>query len=82
MIGIEMLQQFKANHYIFIPTILPKFDSANAFGFVIFVIFFFCSLINLLKLIYEMNIYFQVFVHISCLLSEAINLCFVIMLLL
>lgn len=78
MSGIEMLQYFSMNNHILTTTIFFKFDENDSFLFLIYIVFSCSVMVSILKLIYEVNLKFQVVIHIISLLHEAINLSIII----
>lgn len=77
--GVEMLQYFKYTNTVFVSTVFDRFDEADALQFVVYIMFLCCVMVSLLKLIYEMNLQFNVFTHLVTLLHEFINLAIVVL---
>lgn len=78
IIGIEMLEYFSHRNHIFNSSIFSVFHDLDYFSFVIFVIFIACTVINILKLIYEMNLKFLIATHLSQIFHETINLVLIV----
>lgn len=76
--GVEMLQYFTYTHNIFTSSIFSQFDENDLVLFINYIILIICSVLNLLKLIYEMNLKLQIVVHICILLHEVINFAIIV----
>lgn len=76
--GIEMLEYFKFTNNMFTTNIFSRFDEKDYFNFTIYIVFVISVIVNLLKVIYEMNLEFQIFVHLVSILHHTINLSIII----
>lgn len=80
ILGLEMLNDKSFIKPYFTSTNLIKHNDDDYLLLIGYVFFCVSVGIGMLKLIYDINVKFQVVVHISCLLYEIINLMIVIFL--
>jgi hypothetical protein len=76
--GVEMLQYFTYTHNIFTSSIFSQFDEHDLVLFINYVVLITCSVLNILKLIYEMNLKLQIVVHLCLLMHEVINFAMIV----
>jgi hypothetical protein len=77
--GIEMIQFFKFTNPIFTSSIFYRFYEEDFVMLIMFIIFCICVLMNIMKLIYEMNLKLQIAVLLLSLVHETINIALIIM---
>lgn len=72
--GIEMINYFNPIEPIFTVSVYNTCDPNDAFFLTLFIFFSIAVILNLIKLLYEVNVQLIFSVHIFCLINECLNI--------
>jgi hypothetical protein len=69
-----MMKWFEFTNNFMIAMKFNRFDETDIFNVIMYIMFITTVAINVLRLIYEINLKFQIFVHLVSILHHTINL--------
>ena len=75
-----MLQDWSFIKPYFASTSFFKADESDILLFIVYILFCVCVTVSILKLIYDINLKFQVAIHILSMINEIINLAIMVFL--